>query len=48
MYKHRIHKISKGTAVVSTRGLRRVVIEPCGKIVRELCPTHLAEVYARS
>jgi hypothetical protein len=39
-------RIRKGTATVATRGLRRVVIQPGGKVVREFEPLRDAKVYA--
>jgi hypothetical protein len=38
----------KGIATISTRGLRRVVIQPEGKIVDELVPLADAKVYVDS
>ena len=35
-----------GTAVVSTRGLRRVVIQPGGEVAQEMQPPELAKAYA--
>jgi hypothetical protein len=34
--------------VVSTRGLRRIVIQPTGKVARELVPLELAKVFCQA
>jgi hypothetical protein len=39
-------QIRKGTATVATRGLRRIVIQPLGKVVREFAPWREAKEYA--
>jgi hypothetical protein len=39
-------KVRKGTATIATRGLRRVVIQPSGKVVREFEPLREAKDYA--
>lgn len=38
---------SDGTALVSTRGLRRVVLQPGNEIADELCTPHEAAAYVR-
>lgn len=45
---HVLEIIRDGTAVVETDGLRRIVIQPGGEVVREMCHWREAETYAKS
>jgi hypothetical protein len=44
----KVTKVCNGTATVKTRGLRRVVIHPGGRVVRELCEIRYAKAFAES
>jgi hypothetical protein len=44
----KVIRTGKATAVVSTKNLVRVVIQPGGKIVRELCSKSEAKIFANA